>query len=194
MTDKEIFDAIKARRGAPLTQEHVDAINAIMYPPKKVSGEPAWLLEARKYIGEKEIPGPKHNARILGWIARLGGWFKDDETPWCGTFVAHCIDSTGRTIPKNWFRAKEWATWGKKTLPRVGAIAVFGRDGGGHVGFAVGESASNYYILGGNQSNMVNITPIAKHRLIEMRWPSDTALSDALLPKMTGGTISRNEA
>ena len=33
MTDKEIFDAIRARRGSPLTNEHVTAINAIMYPP-----------------------------------------------------------------------------------------------------------------------------------------------------------------
>ncbi len=32
MTDKEIFDAIRARRGAGLTQAHVDAINAILYP------------------------------------------------------------------------------------------------------------------------------------------------------------------
>ncbi len=32
MTDKEIFDAIRERRGKALTQADVDAINAIMYP------------------------------------------------------------------------------------------------------------------------------------------------------------------
>lgn len=32
MTDKEIFDAIRARKGGSLTQAEVDAINAIMYP------------------------------------------------------------------------------------------------------------------------------------------------------------------
>lgn len=32
MTDKEIFDAIRARKGGSLTQADVDAINAIMYP------------------------------------------------------------------------------------------------------------------------------------------------------------------
>ena len=32
MTDKEIFDAIRERRGKPLAQPDVDAINAILYP------------------------------------------------------------------------------------------------------------------------------------------------------------------
>lgn len=36
LTDKQIFDAIRERRGAPLMQEHIDAINAIMYPEKRV--------------------------------------------------------------------------------------------------------------------------------------------------------------
>jgi hypothetical protein len=35
LTDKQIFDAIRARRGIALTQEHVDAINAILYPEKQ---------------------------------------------------------------------------------------------------------------------------------------------------------------
>lgn len=34
LTDKQIFDAIRERRGSALAQEHVDAINAIMYPAK----------------------------------------------------------------------------------------------------------------------------------------------------------------
>lgn len=32
MTDKEIFDAIRVRRGRPLAQADVDAINAVLYP------------------------------------------------------------------------------------------------------------------------------------------------------------------
>lgn len=32
LTDKEIFDAIRERRGKPLEQADVDAINAILYP------------------------------------------------------------------------------------------------------------------------------------------------------------------
>lgn len=156
--------------------------------------EPAWMIEARRNIGEKEIPGPRHSSKILGWVRSLGGWFTDDETPWCGTFVAHCMQVAGQPVPKHWYRAKDWAGWGKASPPRVGAVAVFGRTGGGHVGFVVGESAASLYILGGNQSNAVNIMPIAKDRLIAMRWPAALALSDVKLPAMTGGTVSRNEA
>ena len=163
-------------------------------PAVSKSGEPVWLIEARKHMGVKEIPGKQHNPLILTWIRKLGGWFTDDETPWCGTFVAHCMRETGFEVPKHWYRARDWASWGKPTQARVGAIAVFARGGGGHVGFVVGESKSAYYILGGNQSNAVNITPLSKTRILAFRWPASQPLSSATLLAMTGGTVSRNEA
>jgi len=157
--------------------------------------EPLWLTIARSHIGLKETPGKTHTKQILDWIKGLGGWFTDDETPWCGTFVAHCIKKAGLPdIPKNWYRAREWEGWGVASPPRVGAIVVFSRTGGGHVGFLVGENKDNYYVLGGNQSNMVNITPIAKARSTSVRWPSTVPLSETKLPKMSGGTVSKNEA
>lgn len=43
LTDKQIFDAIRERRGIALTQADVDAINAVMYPPKLLPEAPlAW--------------------------------------------------------------------------------------------------------------------------------------------------------
>lgn len=43
LTDKQIFDAIRERRGIALTQTDVDAINAVMYPPKLLPEAPlAW--------------------------------------------------------------------------------------------------------------------------------------------------------
>lgn len=42
-----------------------------------------WIAEARKHIGQKEIPGPSHNPHILSWLKRLRAWWKEDETPWC---------------------------------------------------------------------------------------------------------------
>ena len=157
--------------------------------------EPKWMQEARARIGEKEIPGPRHNSWIAQSWARLGaGWFNDDETPWCGLFVAHCIQSAGLPFPKMFPRALAWAEWGKACPPAVGAVVVFKRQGGGHVGFLVGENAANYYVLGGNQSNMVNIAPLAKNRAVAIRWPSSLALPPAGLPAMSGGVVSTNEA
>lgn len=38
LTDKQIFDAIRERRGIPLAQADVDAINAILHPVATVTG------------------------------------------------------------------------------------------------------------------------------------------------------------
>lgn len=146
--------------------------------------EPAWYVEAKKHIGLKEIPGPKHNQTIIGWAKRLGAktlgiTVTDDETPWCGTFVAHCIDWVGLEPAKIAVRASSWAAWGRQLNgPRLGCILVFTRSGGGHVGFYVGEDNTHYHVLGGNQSNMVNVMRIAKSRLAVggMRWPHGPAL------------------
>lgn len=194
-------DELRRRRKVIPADLYVDLMAALeyglgnkVYPPVRSKQEPAWLLEARRHIGLKEIPGAKHNSVILGWIAKLGGWFTDDETPWCGTFVGHCMSVAGQPLPKHWYRAKAWNEWGKDVPLRVGSVVVFGRAGGGHVGFAVGESGRHLYVLGGNQGNQVNIMPIAKERLIGVRWPVNVAVTDKRLPLMRGGTASRNEA
>ena len=164
--------------------------------PSPSGTEPAWLAEARSLIGTREIVGPKHNSWIASSWARLGAkWFNDDETPWCGLFVAHCMEKAGHPVPGGgaFARAKSWLQWGKDSPPRLGAVVVFGRNGGGHVGFLVGESKTNYYVLGGNQSNAVTITPIDKLRALGVRWPASLPLSSVGLPAMRGGTISRNE-
>lgn len=195
---------LRARRGtvpADLYRDLMAALEAGLgaAPPPSVDsdGEPAWLIEARKHMGLKEIPGQRHNPTIMGWIKALGGWFTSDEVAWCGTFTAICMKTAGIAPPDpHWYRAKDWADWGIACKPRIGAVVVFGRTGGGHVGFLVGESASNFYVLGGNQSNAVNIMPIAKSRMVPngIRWPSSVPLNKAGLPKMSGGTVSTNEA
>ena len=136
--------------------------------------ELAWLAEARKHIGLKEIPGAKHNPIIQAWLKDLGAWWKDDETPWCGVFVAHCLKAGGRDIPKNWFRAKEYENYGLKLKqPAYGCIATFTREGGGHVGFVVGETEDGQLLIqSGNQSNGVNIRAFPKSRATSYRWPS----------------------
>lgn len=68
-----------------------------------------WIAEARKYIGLTEIPGKNHNPTILNWLHGLKAWWKNDETPWCGVFAAHCLRAGNRDIPKDWMRAKEYA-------------------------------------------------------------------------------------
>lgn len=158
--------------------------------------QPSWLEEARKYEGLKEVPGPKHNPVILGWLRRLKAWWSEDETPWCGTFVAHCLEASGLPIIPNWFRAKEWAFYGsnlRASHVAPGAILVFARSGGGHVGFYVGEDANFFYVLGGNQSNAINVMRIAKARCVAVRWPRGVPVTGGPV-QMAGGKTSTNEA
>lgn len=156
-----------------------------------------WIEEARKYLGLNEIPGPKHNATILSWLSQLKAWWKEDETPWCGTFVAHCIRESDLAIPQYWMRAKAWADWGMKLKAAIpGCIVVFEREGGGHVGFVVGrDQKGNIMVLGGNQGNRVSIAPFSTARVIAYVWPTAVPVPQEPLPLLaSNGQLSTNEA
>lgn len=158
--------------------------------------DPKWLSYARGKIGEREIKGPRHNPWIVRGLAKLKAWWADDETPWCGFFVAWAMDEAGLPYPKHWYRAKAWADYGANLRPEriaPGAILVFNRTGGGHVGFYVAESATHYHVLGGNQNNGVNIASIAKDRCVAIRWPKDQPVLGRMVRRATG-KVSTNEA
>ncbi len=135
---------------------------------------PAWIVEAQKHIGLKEIVGVRHNLTILQWVKNLGGWFTTDEVPWCGTFIAQCLKEGGRGIPKHWYRALDYQKYGTQLAkPAYGCIGVMARSGGGHVTFIVGETEDGYLIgLGGNQSNAVNLAKFPKSRFTAFVWAS----------------------
>ncbi len=137
---------------------------------------PSWLDHAFRHRGMKEIPGKSHNPTIIKWLKSLKAWWAEDETPWCGTFVAHCLREVGITPPQHWYRAKAYSSYGtsvvKANIP-FGAICVKSRRGGGHVFFAVAKSSDGRTIfgLGGNQSNCVNITPFRIDEIDSASWP-----------------------
>lgn len=135
---------------------------------------PAWLAEAQKHIGTKEIPGVNHNPLILSmWKAIKRGGIKTDEVPWCAAYVGFCLENVG-IVSTRFESAKSYITWGNyQKEPRVGSIAVFNREGGGHVGFVVGKTASGQLlVLGGNQGNEVNVRAFPLERVSGYRWPA----------------------
>jgi uncharacterized protein (TIGR02594 family) len=163
-------------------------------PDTRQRYDEAWMNEAARHLGVTEIPGRRHHPAILRWGRALGAWWHDDETPWCGTFAGWCLHAAGVEPPKYWMRARAYSKWGQPCSMVVGAVAVFERRGGGHVGFVVGQNAANVYVLGGNQRNQVNIAPIARDRLIGCRWPAAERLGRTRAPEMHGGTRTVNEA
>lgn len=166
--------------------------------------EPKWYTLAKSLRNTREIPGPRSNSKIIGWAKRLGGWvanfYRNDDIPWCGLFVAHCMSVAvpKEKIVKNPLGARNWAQYGRRLAkPRVGCILVFSRRGGGHVGFYAGETKTAFLVLGGNQSNNVNFKWISKRRLVAggMRWPKTVPIieSGRVMHSKTG-KLSKNEA
>lgn len=162
---------------------------------------PEWVRNARAKIGIRETPGPKNTPTIIGWGQRLGAkilgipYADDSATPWCGLFVAEVMFECGFQPPPIAIRAKSWATWGTPCEPCEGAVLVFQRPGGGHVGLCVGMDATAYHVLGGNQGDSVSITRIAKDRCIAVRWPPGAgAPGPKLQVAAASGALSTNEA
>lgn len=163
--------------------------------------EPIWLTRARQHIGLREIPGKRHSPTIARWLRELRAWWDDDETPWCGVFVAAMLRDQPTPLPKHWYRARAWLQYGVPlTTPQLGCVVVFNggpaRPGAGHVGFVVGvDERDRLMVLGGNQANAVNIAPFDRSRVLGYRYPAEKVLAGGLpLLASNGAPASRNEA
>ena len=162
---------------------------------------PIWLSVARSFVGIKEIPGAASQPVILQWAKDIKApAYDNDDIPWCAVFLnrvllACQLPTAGAGY--DLLRAKSFMAWGQgMALPAIGAVLVFQRPDGHHVGFYAGERDDAYCVLGGNQSNGVGYAWIAKDRLIGCRWPAavplppprPVVLADAV------GALSLNEA
>ncbi|MFZ4754329.1 MAG: TIGR02594 family protein [Chitinophagaceae bacterium] len=162
---------------------------------------PRMVREALALYGVTEAPGTKNNAVIVNWAKETNikgdNWYSDDSIPWCGLFVAVVAQRANWQPPNEALRALAWADFGNKSpQPSLGDVLVFKRKGGGHVGLYVGETADSFYVLGGNQSDKVNITRIAKARLFDCRRPPYKIPPESVKPYhyTSSGELSQNEA
>lgn len=161
---------------------------------------PPWMPRAVAKLGIRETPGPANNPTIMGWAKGLGVkilgivYADDSAVPWCGLFVAEVMSEAGFRPPPIAVRAKAWATWGTEVAPCEGAVLVFQRPGGGHVGFYAGETSSAFRVLGGNQGDAVSYAWIARDRCIACRWPPGGPPVGARLQVAGAGPLSNNEA
>jgi uncharacterized protein (TIGR02594 family) len=145
---------------------------------------PPILREALALYGVQEVSGAGSNPEIIAWRDELisarpdldwvRGVYTDDGVPWCGLFVAICAHRAGhREIAPSFLSARAWRRFGTGVAsgqPVVGDMLVFWRGSpngtAGHVGFYVGEDATHYHVLGGNQSDAVSIMRVKKIRLL----------------------------
>ena len=162
---------------------------------------PRVLVEALDLFGTRETPGAASNPVILGWAKEVGvaGAYVNDGIAWCGLMTAVVVKRAGFEPVKAPLWARNWAAFGTKAaVPSLGDILVFERPGGGgHVGLYVGENASAFYVLGGNQGDQVSIAPVAKSRLLAARrcpWKLAQPAGVRPIRLAVSGALSTNEA
>ena len=161
---------------------------------------PKVLVEALSLYGTRETAGAANNPAILAWAREVGlqASYTADSVPWCGLFVALVVKRAGFEPVAAPLWARNWATFGT-AAPKasLGDVLVFVRDGGGHVGLYVGEDASSFFVLGGNQGDQVSIVRIAKSRCIAVRrcpWKLAQPSNVRPIRLAAGGALSQNEA
>lgn len=96
----------------------------------------------------------------------LGGNPTGRGSLWCARFMNMVLQKTGHRGTGS-DMASSFASYGHRISgPQVGAIAVMGRRGGGHVGIITGVDAhGNPIMISGNNGNRVREAPISRGRI-----------------------------
>lgn len=139
-----------------------------------ISSVPIPLIIALSQIGTKEISGEESNSQINEYLKTVGQP-SDDSIPWCSAFINWCLEQAGIKGTGS-PAARSFSTWGTELIePAVGCIVVLKRgtqSWQGHVGFYLSNTSAYIYLLGGNQSDSVCITPYLKESVISYRQKS----------------------
>lgn len=141
---------------------------------------PPHVAVALREVGVQEVPGAKSNPRIEEYHRATGLGPSKDDVPWCGSFVAFCMQEAGIAYnAATAASARSWLNFGRKTPgPCAGAIAVDWRgdpDGWtGHVQIIIGKDYKGRVLaVSGNKGDRVQIHVYRADRLLGYRYPHD---------------------
>jgi uncharacterized protein (TIGR02594 family) len=103
----------------------------------------------------------------------LGGNPTGRGSLWCARFMNLVLQRTGLKGTGS-DMAASFAHYGQRVSgPQVGAIAVMGRRGGGHVGIITGiDARGNPIMISGNNGNRVREAPISRGRIYAYVMPT----------------------
>jgi uncharacterized protein (TIGR02594 family) len=116
-------------------------------------GSSTVVAEARRYLGGN----PTSRGRL-----------------WCARFMNMVLERSGHHGTGSDL-ARSFASYGQRVSgPQVGAIAVMGRRGGGHVGVVSGIDANgNPIVVSGNNGNRVREAPVSRGRIYAYVLPTN---------------------
>jgi uncharacterized protein (TIGR02594 family) len=117
------------------------------------------------------IAGPTSSPLVAEARRYLGTNPTGRRSAWCGAFMDMVLKHTGH--PGGGNLALAYSRYGTRvTGPQVGAIAVMGRRGGGHVGVVSGVDANgNPIIVSGNHNRTVAEAVYPRRRIIAYVMP-----------------------
>jgi uncharacterized protein (TIGR02594 family) len=128
---------------------------------------------AQKEIGTVEW-AKGDNPKVVAYFKDSGNaGVKDDATAWCAAFVGAMLARSG-VKGTGKLNARSYLDWGvpvERKDARPGDVVVFERGTGwqGHVGFLVKDRGAFIDVLGGNQSDAVNVKPQQATALLGIR-------------------------
>ncbi len=138
---------------------------------------------AQRFIGIKEIAGKVSNSQILAMLQLDNSWVGKDEVPWCSAFVNY-IAWLLRLPRSKSLGARSWLQVGscvavqeaevgfdvvilkRGNPPQPGPEVI---DATGHVGLYAGFEGEVVLILGGNQSDSVNVSRLPFNNILGIR-------------------------
>ena len=128
---------------------------------------------AQTFQGTTEVGGMMDNPFIMAFLTTDDKWPEHDEVPWCSGFI-NFICKCCRLQRSKSLAAKSWLNFGlfvSESEVEIGFdIVILSRPGGHHVGFFAGwDGSDKVRILGGNQTNSVNITSFQRSKVLGYR-------------------------
>ena len=210
---KEEEDNKKAKNSTITTDKdgkHHITMKSFKKPFDKLpDNAPSWLKVANGEMGTREIVGPKHNPEVLKYNHSVKDLSKadknKDETYWCSNFVNYVVTKSGikgtdSASSQSWKNTSNWDGQ-KLDKPAYGAIAVIRHANGfGHVGFVAGvdEKTGDLLWLGGNQGNMVKLSPesdfLKKGSVIVGYFYPNGHTPDYNIPKISSSATTKGKA
>jgi uncharacterized protein (TIGR02594 family) len=124
--------------------------------------------------GDMATSGGFGSSNVVAEARRyLGGNPTGRGSLWCARFMNLVLQRTGFHGTGS-DMAASFAHYGQRVSgPQVGAIAVMGRRGGGHVGIITGVDAhGNPIMISGNNGNRVREAPISRGRIYAYVMPT----------------------
>ncbi len=144
--------------------------NSVVAP----TGTPAFATANAGLATQGAAPASFGSSNVVDEARRyLGGNPTGHGRLWCARFMNLVLQRSGHQGTGS-DMARSFASYGQRISgPQVGAIAVMGRRGGGHVGVVSGIDASgNPILVSGNNGNRVREAAIPRSRIYAYVMPT----------------------